>query len=191
MRYDPTPPDLRLAGAQALSARDRFAELQSALEFWWFRNVIDFDRSRQAAALRGLWMAWHEWRNPARVARERGGGPEAARAPALPLPPLAWLAAPGRARASRSTRGGSAARGGRADAVPAYYRRRSASSRGAAARGARPAIPRAASPGAQRDELPAEPAARLRARSPSSTSPSASAGGPRAEAGPAALVRAA
>jgi transglutaminase-like putative cysteine protease len=35
VRYDPTPPDLRLAGANALSASDRFAALQSALEFWW------------------------------------------------------------------------------------------------------------------------------------------------------------
>jgi transglutaminase-like putative cysteine protease len=91
VRYDPTPPDLRLAGANALSASDRFAALQSALEFWWFRNVIDFDRSRQASALRRLWVAWHAWRSP----REAAGGEttEASRkGPALPLRTLALLA---------------------------------------------------------------------------------------------------
>jgi len=64
VRYDPTPTDLRLAGASRLSARDQWGDLQSALEYWWFKNVIDFDRSRQALALRGAWVAWRNWRNP-------------------------------------------------------------------------------------------------------------------------------
>jgi len=64
VRYDPTPTDLRLAGASRLSARDQWGDLQSALEYWWFKNVIDFDRSRQALALRGAWLAWRNWRNP-------------------------------------------------------------------------------------------------------------------------------
>jgi transglutaminase-like putative cysteine protease len=119
VRYDPTPPDLRLAGADALSASDRLAALQSALEFWWFRNVIDFDRSRQAAALRRLWIAWHAWRRPA---AERGEPAADAqhKAPAPPLRPLAWLAVPvalsalGALVARRRRAGGAAA-------VPAYY----------------------------------------------------------------------
>ena len=65
VRYDPTPPDLRLAGSSRLSARNQWGDLQSALEYWWFRNVIDFDRSRQASALRSAWLAWREWRQPA------------------------------------------------------------------------------------------------------------------------------
>jgi len=92
VRYDPTPPDLRLAGANALSAGDRFAALQSALEFWWFRNVIDFDRSRQASALRRLWVAWHAWRAPREAAGEAS---EPARSgPPLPLRDLGLLALP-------------------------------------------------------------------------------------------------
>ena len=87
VRYDPTPPDLRLAGASALSASDRFAALQSALEFWWFRNVIDFDRSRQASALRKLWVAWHAWRSPQRGGARGGRRPTAGRAAAAPAPP--------------------------------------------------------------------------------------------------------
>ena len=119
VRYDPTPPDLRLAGAQALSAHDRFAALQSALEFWWFRNVIDFDRSRQAAALRSLWTAWHEWRSPGEPAAHEAEAPHR-QAPAIPLPPLAWLAVPFAAGfaayAWRQLRAGR-----RAETVPAFY----------------------------------------------------------------------
>ena len=93
VRYDPTPPDLRLAGASALSASDRFGALQSALEFWWFRNVIDFDRSRQASALRKLWVAWHAWRSPQEAEREEAGA-RPQDGPPLPLRPLAVLAVP-------------------------------------------------------------------------------------------------
>ena len=120
VRYDPTPPDLRLAGASGLSGRDRLAALQSALEFWWFRNVIDFDRSRQMAAMRGLWLAWHAWRAP----REQASAetPDLSREGArLPLRALGWAAlalatTAGLALATRSR----AAR--RRSPVPAYYR---------------------------------------------------------------------
>lgn len=120
VRYDPTPPDLRLAGSSALSARDRLAALQSALEFWWFRNVIDFDRSRQAAALRGVWLAWHAWRAP-REQSPQGAADLSHRDRALPLRALGWgalalVAAGGLAAAAR------AHAGRRRSPVPGYYR---------------------------------------------------------------------
>jgi transglutaminase-like putative cysteine protease len=95
VRYDPTPPDLRLAGAQALRGARSFGELLSALELWWFRNVVDFDRGHQTRAVRGLWRSWQRWRAEAR--RERGGGePGPGKdAPGLGLPtpdgPAVWL----------------------------------------------------------------------------------------------------
>jgi len=70
VRYDPTPPDLRLAGA--LAAGSSFSELASALEFWWFRNVVDFDRGHQARALKKAYRAWRGW-------RKQAGGPGAQR----------------------------------------------------------------------------------------------------------------
>ena len=120
VRYDPTPPDLRLAGSSALSARDRLAALQSALEFWWFRNVIDFDRSRQAAALRGLWLAWHAWRTPQEQASADAPAPSSERA-RLPLRTFGWVAlalagAGGLALAARGRRDRRRRR------VPLYYR---------------------------------------------------------------------
>ncbi len=60
--YDPTPADLRMAGADALRGLGSLGDLASALELWWFGNVVDFDRSHQARALRELWMAWNRWR---------------------------------------------------------------------------------------------------------------------------------
>jgi protein-glutamine gamma-glutamyltransferase len=120
VRYDPTPPDLRLAGANALSARDRFAALQSAIEFWWFRNVIDFDRSRQAAALRGLWQTWQQWRHPRGESPGEPDAPTSRSAPSIPFPPLAWLAVPAAVAfavfAWRRNRAGR-----RGDRVPGYY----------------------------------------------------------------------
>ena len=63
VRYDPTPPDLRLAGS--IAASSSLTELASALEFWWFRNVVDFDRGHQARALKKAWRAWRDWRREA------------------------------------------------------------------------------------------------------------------------------
>jgi transglutaminase-like putative cysteine protease len=62
VRYDPTPPDLRLASAEALREGAGLSELASAVELWWFRNVVDFDRGHQARAVRSAWLAWHRWR---------------------------------------------------------------------------------------------------------------------------------
>jgi transglutaminase-like putative cysteine protease len=87
VRYDPTPPDLRLAGGIGNSGS--LAELASALEFWWFRNVVDFDRGHQARALKKAWIAWRDWRRDAGGQRERRSG----RRPGgwdLPDPP-GWL----------------------------------------------------------------------------------------------------
>jgi transglutaminase-like putative cysteine protease len=59
VRYDPTPPDLRLRAAGAPTWWSRASELGSALELWWFQRVVDFDRSDQFLALRSAWQAWH------------------------------------------------------------------------------------------------------------------------------------
>jgi hypothetical protein len=55
VRFDPTPPDLRLAGSRQLSAIGRLRELTSAVELWWFRNFVDYDRERQIASF--SWLA--------------------------------------------------------------------------------------------------------------------------------------
>ncbi len=62
VRFDPTPPDLRLAATdEALSLRDRLAELRSALELLWFQHVIDFDRERQIGAASAAVRALGRW----------------------------------------------------------------------------------------------------------------------------------
>jgi transglutaminase-like putative cysteine protease len=58
VRYDPTPPDLRVRPVVAPSFSASLRELGSALELWWFQRVVGFDRSDQIAALRGAWLAW-------------------------------------------------------------------------------------------------------------------------------------
>ena len=87
VRYDPTPPDLRLAGT--LAASSSLVELASALEFWWFRNVVDFDRGHQARALKKAWRTWRDWRKEAGGARAQGRGRRSGRWD-LPDPPD-WL----------------------------------------------------------------------------------------------------
>lgn len=56
VRFDPTPPDLRLRAEVALSATERLAQLASALELWWFQRVVDYDSADQIGALRALWL---------------------------------------------------------------------------------------------------------------------------------------
>jgi transglutaminase-like putative cysteine protease len=90
--FDPTPPDLRLAGAEALRGASSLGELASALELWWFQNVVDFDRSTQARALRGLWMRWNQWRAER---RQQGAGDSPAPEPERPDAwGMSWLWAP-------------------------------------------------------------------------------------------------
>ncbi len=63
VRFDPTPPDLRLRAEQALSLGERLAQLGSAIEIWWFQRVVDFDSADQIGAMRGLWASWKGRRN--------------------------------------------------------------------------------------------------------------------------------
>jgi transglutaminase-like putative cysteine protease len=58
VRFDPTPPSLRLRSAGDLSLWDRGLQLGSAIELWWFQRVVDFDSADQIGVLRGLWMRW-------------------------------------------------------------------------------------------------------------------------------------
>ncbi len=61
VRYDATPPALRARPASALSWEERFRELSSALELWWYQRVVGFDRADQIHALRRAWFAWKGW----------------------------------------------------------------------------------------------------------------------------------
>ncbi len=58
VRFDPTPPDLRLRAEAGVSLWGQLAQFGSALELWWFQSVVDFDSADQIGALRGLWHAW-------------------------------------------------------------------------------------------------------------------------------------
>ncbi|HTF32774.1 MAG TPA: DUF3488 and transglutaminase-like domain-containing protein [Myxococcota bacterium] len=75
--YDPTPPDLRLRAGALPSIGQRLYELQSALELWWFRNVVEFDRVDQLRALQAAWRAWHFLRSSGHIESR----------PERPLPP--------------------------------------------------------------------------------------------------------
>jgi len=78
VRFDPTPPDLRLRASDDPSLWLRMAQLGSAIELWWFQRVVDFDSADQIGALRGLWTRWR---------RDRGGAEETTE-PAQPSPSL-------------------------------------------------------------------------------------------------------
>ena len=59
VRFDPTPPDLRLRSGDSQSLWTRVGQFGSALELWWFQRVVDFDSADQISALRGLWRSWN------------------------------------------------------------------------------------------------------------------------------------
>lgn len=63
VRFDPTPPDLRLRASDAPSLWLRMTQLGSAIELWWFQRVVDFDSADQIGALRGLWTRWRQNRD--------------------------------------------------------------------------------------------------------------------------------
>jgi transglutaminase-like putative cysteine protease len=80
--YDPTPADLRLRAGALPSIGQRLYELQSALELWWFRNVVEFDRVDQLRALQAAWRVWHSLRS---------GAHAESRTEARPPPPVALI----------------------------------------------------------------------------------------------------
>lgn len=59
VRYDPTPPDLRMGEIAPLSLADRMRELSSVAELWWYQSVLGFDRSDQIHAVKTAWLAWN------------------------------------------------------------------------------------------------------------------------------------
>ena len=62
VRFDPTPPDLRLVAAGTEpSLGERLGELRSALELLWFQHVVEFDREHQVGAAIGAWRALRRW----------------------------------------------------------------------------------------------------------------------------------
>jgi transglutaminase-like putative cysteine protease len=74
VRYDPTPPDLRLEALSSSSFADHLAALTSTIELWWFQRVVDFDSSDQIEALRNSLAAWRKLRTPDETdARSRRG----------------------------------------------------------------------------------------------------------------------
>jgi hypothetical protein len=60
VRYDATPPDLRVRATAPHSFDEQIRELASALELWWFQRVVGFDRSDQIHAMKRAWLAWKE-----------------------------------------------------------------------------------------------------------------------------------
>jgi transglutaminase-like putative cysteine protease len=60
VRYDATPPDLRVRATAPASFDEQIRELASALELWWFQSVVGFDRSDQIHAMKRAWLAWKE-----------------------------------------------------------------------------------------------------------------------------------
>jgi hypothetical protein len=63
VRYDPTPPDLRLFVRDSWSLSDHMAALSSTVELWWFQQVVDFDSSDQIQAVRTALTAWRKIRS--------------------------------------------------------------------------------------------------------------------------------
>jgi hypothetical protein len=59
VRYDATPPDLRVRAMAPVSFEEQIRELASAMELWWFQRVVGFDRSDQIHALKRAWLAWN------------------------------------------------------------------------------------------------------------------------------------
>jgi len=120
VRYDPTPPDLRLRGAAGGPLS--LADVLEAMELWWFQQVVEFDRSTQGRALRSAWLAWRRWRSspsPGAAAPASGAPAEGTQSPVDPRPlVLAALALAGAGLLARARWSGR-----RRDRVPAPYAR--------------------------------------------------------------------
>lgn len=94
VRFDPTPPDQRLAALGDPTLRDRLEELRSALELFWFQHVVEFDRTQQVGAAIGAWRTLRALLPRADgAASEPSGNDWLARLRALPAGDLALLAA--------------------------------------------------------------------------------------------------
>lgn len=92
VRYDPTPADARLR-AETPGLLAELRGLGSALEHWWYRHVVEFDRSRQLQALREGWLAWRRWRDQVGTTPARAAGrPPARRAWPAPGALVPWAA---------------------------------------------------------------------------------------------------
>ncbi|UCE86198.1 MAG: DUF3488 domain-containing protein [Deltaproteobacteria bacterium] len=74
VRFDPTPLNLRLRPELAHSVGERLLEIASAIEYWYYDRIVDFDRNDQ---IRGLTAGWRAWR------RLRAGATRAPRATGL------------------------------------------------------------------------------------------------------------
>ncbi len=61
VRFDPTPPDLRMRAAYP-GMLAQLRDVAGAAEHWWYQHVVEFDRSTQLRALRSGWLAWQAWR---------------------------------------------------------------------------------------------------------------------------------
>jgi hypothetical protein len=60
VRYDPTPPDLRMRALSDGTLAETIAALGSALELWWFQRVVDFDSSDQILALKSAFVFFRD-----------------------------------------------------------------------------------------------------------------------------------
>jgi hypothetical protein len=74
VRYDPTPPSLRLRGLSAMSLAEHLAALTSTIELWWFQRVVDFDSSDQIRGIKSALGAWKRFRTPSEGEHQRDKG---------------------------------------------------------------------------------------------------------------------
>jgi len=79
VRYDPTPPNLRIREDVPPSLASQIAAFGSMMELWWYQRVVDFDTSDQVQMVRTGWLAWRALReststsNSIEVGRDRAG----------------------------------------------------------------------------------------------------------------------
>jgi transglutaminase-like putative cysteine protease len=64
VRYDATPPNLRQTAEASLALDERFRQLASAMEHWWFQRVVGFDRSDQLSTFKRVWLALRGTKRP-------------------------------------------------------------------------------------------------------------------------------
>jgi transglutaminase-like putative cysteine protease len=113
VRFDPTPPELRLGAAAAPTLSERLRDLASAGELWWYQRVVGFDRADQIQAVKSVWLAWQDLRaGEARASTARSDSRR------FELPQHAWIAALAAAAALAIAVRTSRAR---RDPVPASY----------------------------------------------------------------------